>query len=57
MDPENPRTSARIKGEEHWISRADILRVAEERRLYLDIHAKAKRQRSITDGGIIRASL
>lgn len=28
MNPDNQRTLARIKGEEHWISRADILRVA-----------------------------
>jgi hypothetical protein len=28
MNPENQRTLARIKGEEHWISKADILRVA-----------------------------
>lgn len=28
MDSKNERTLARIKGEEHWVSRADILRVA-----------------------------
>ena len=28
MSQDNPRTLARIKGEEHWITRDDILRVA-----------------------------